>query len=235
MKPIYIFRHIDIEGPGVLGDYLAQQRIPCQLVKVDAGESIPGNTCEMGVLVLLGGPMSVNEPHAWIEQELDIIREAAARGLPILGHCLGAQLISKAMGGSISANADKEIGWFEVTCTMPSWCAELPHRFAAFHWHGETFTNPTGTVSLFKSDYCANQGFACGNILALQFHLEVTAAMIPQWCQRYHVELASRTGIASVQTAEQMVADLERHLDVMQQNARLIYGHWLRQGGLIQG
>jgi len=233
MKPLYIFRHIDIEDPGILGDYLVQQQIPCQLVKVDAGESIPEDTREMSGLILLGGPMSVNEPHAWIEQELNIIREAADRGLPILGHCLGAQLISKGMGGRIGANATKEIGWFEVECTAPSWCPELPHRFTAFHWHGETFTIPAGAVSCFKSDYCSNQGFACGNTLALQFHLEVTAAMIPQWCQRYHAELTSSSGIVSVQTAEQMMADLGRHLDAMQQNARLIYGHWLRQGGLI--
>ena len=234
MKPIYIFRHIDIEGPGMLGEHLALRQLPSRLIKIDEGEALPSDTRDMSGLILLGGPMSVNEPHEWIAQELELIREAAANRLPVLGHCLGGQLISKALGGTISANATKEIGWFEVACEAPSWCDRLPRHFSAFHWHGEIFTVPSGATSLFASDHCPQQGFAYDRMLALQFHLEITATMLPQWCQRYHEELATCTGLASVQTAEQMIAGLKQHLGAMRRHAGILYDHWLHQGELLQ-
>ncbi len=184
MKPVYILRHIDIEGPGYLEQVLERHGIPWQLVKIDQGEAVPASIEAMGALALLGGPMSVNDDLPWIPRELALIRQAAHSGLPVLGHCLGGQLISKALGGEVQPNAVKEIGWFDVECLEPSRYPALPPRFPAFHWHGETFTLPGGASPLFRSEYCPRQGFALGSVLALQFHLEVLPTMIPLWCAR---------------------------------------------------
>ena len=177
MKPIYIFRHITCEGPGYFGEYLNRHQIPSRLIAIDRGDSVPISIDDMGGLVFMGGPMSVNDPLPWIDAELKLIRLAHQADLPVLGHCLGGQLIAKALGAAVRANTVKEIGWHEVRKnTEPSsWLAGLPLSFEAFHWHGETFDIPEGAVHLLESQWCQHQAFACGRMLALQFHVEMTA------------------------------------------------------------
>ncbi len=227
MKPIYILRHIDIEGPGYLETLLQERGIPWQLVKIDAGEAVPASCDEMAGLVLLGGPMSVNEDLPWIPPELNLIREAVAAKLPVLGHCLGGQLISKALGGTVGANAVKEIGWFDVECLAPSRYPALPATFPAFHWHGETFSLPRGATPLFRSAHCPHQGFALGPALALQFHLEILPPMIPQWCARYRQELADSASVPSIQSADEMARRGAEAMAALRPVADIIYGAWL--------
>ena len=114
MKPLYIFRHIDCEGPAYLAEVLARRAIPWQLIAIDAGDSVPPSIDGCSGLVFMGGPMSVNDDLPWIEHELDLIRLAQDAGMPVLGHCLGGQLICKALGGAITANPVREIGWHPV-------------------------------------------------------------------------------------------------------------------------
>jgi GMP synthase-like glutamine amidotransferase len=114
MKPIYIFRHQEYEGPGYLQQVLHQHQLPYQIFYIDQGETVPSNIEHCSALVFMGGPMSVNDELPWIAPELHLIRDAVAKHLPVLGHCLGGQLISKALGGKITANAVKEIGWLPV-------------------------------------------------------------------------------------------------------------------------
>ena len=111
MRPLTIFRHIACEGPAYLAEVLDHHAVPWRLVKIDAGEPVPDTLDDCSGLVFMGGPMSVNDPLPWIEQELALIRRAQAGNMPVLGHCLGGQLICKALGGTISANPVKEIGW----------------------------------------------------------------------------------------------------------------------------
>src|SRR3989304_290806 len=111
MKPLFIFRHIDIEGPGYPTHFLKKHGIHYRLVKVDEGDVIPRSLDNIGGLVFMGGSMSVNDDLPWIHQEITLIKRAAEAKLPILGHCLGGQLISKALGGEVYANPVKEIGW----------------------------------------------------------------------------------------------------------------------------
>lgn len=227
MKPVHILRHIDIEGPGYLEQVLALRGIPWQLVKIDAGEAVPASVEDMSALVLLGGPMSVNDELPWIPLELDLIGQAVARGLPVLGHCLGGQLISRALGGKVGPNPAKEIGWFEVECLRRDYCPGLPSRFPAFHWHGETFSLPPGATPLFRSTHCAHQGFALGPLLALQFHLEVLPPMIPRWCDRYEEELAAHAHEPGVQTREEMLARAPAAMEALRPVADLLYEAWL--------
>ncbi|MDE2089781.1 MAG: type 1 glutamine amidotransferase [Gammaproteobacteria bacterium] len=230
MKPLRIFRHAPAEGPGYLAEVLERRGIPYQLVAVDRGEAVPDAVDGVAGLVFMGGPMSVNDPLPWINDELRLIRRAAQQRLPILGHCLGGQLISKALGGKVGPNPVKEIGWYPVeridNAAATDWLNGLPDRFEVFHWHGETFTLPPGAVPLLKSAYCTHQGFALDNVLALQCHVEMTADMVAEWAQLSADEIAKPC--ASVQSAEQMTRDLAARVGALQKMADSLYARWLR-------
>jgi len=186
MKPVAILRHAAVEGPGYLADFLDRHAIPWQLIRVDAGDPVPTTAETFSALAFMGGPMSVNDDLPWLAQEFSLIREAYAQDIPLLGHCLGGQLISRALGAMVSRNPIKEIGWGEVTvsdsATARAWFGDLG-RFDSFHWHGETFALPPGAVHLLASAHCANQGYALGKHLALQCHVEMNEPMIRAWCE----------------------------------------------------
>lgn len=230
MKPVVILRHLDCEGPGYLATFLDRDNIPYRVVAIDKGESPPLDITDLGALVLMGGPMSVNDPLPWIDQEVQLIREAHARGIPILGHCLGGQLIAKAFGLAVSPNHSKEIGWYDIeTINSPAaerWLNGVPRRFLGFHWHGETFGVPKDATPLFRSALCERQGFAIGNTLALQFHVEITADMVAEWVDRNAAELATRP--PGVQTKSQMLDDVGERVVALHRVADVLYTAWLR-------
>jgi len=230
MKPLYLFRHIECEGPGYLSDVLAADDIPFEVFAIDRDAALPADTRDCSGLVFMGGPMSVNDPLPWIAKELDLIREGAERQLPILGHCLGGQLISRALGGEITANPVREIGWHPVRKTLTQaaadWLGDIPEEVTLFHWHGETFSIPAGADVILENDWCAHQAFAMDNILALQCHVEMTAPMVSEWASLYEDEL--REPSASLQNAEQMTTDLETRVSDMQSVADRLYRRWLR-------
>jgi len=229
MRPLTIFRHIACEGPAYLAEVLERHAIPWRLIRIDEGETLPDTLDDCSGLVFMGGPMSVNDPLPWIEQELKLIRMAQAARLPVLGHCLGGQLISKALGGTISANPVKEIGWHSVRkCNTPAtrqWLAGLPDETTLFHWHGETFSVPDGAEVLLESEYCAHQAFAIGNTLALQCHVEMLEPMVCEWAALYAHEIQHSS--PSVQSAEQMTANLPARIKAAQQVADQLYRRWL--------
>src|ERR1700704_5819958 len=114
MKPVAIFRHAATEGPGYFATYLNRHNVSWRLVKIDEGEAFSGRPGEYSGLVFMGGPMSVNDDLPWIAPALALIRAAVAHEVPVLGHCLGGQLIAKALGGEVGRNPVKEIGWGRV-------------------------------------------------------------------------------------------------------------------------
>ena len=114
MKPVAVFRHATTEGPGYFATYLARHDVPWRVLKVDEGEAVPGNPREFSGLVFMGGPMSVNDDLPWLVPAQQLIRSAVDAGIPVLGHCLGGQLIAKALGGVVTRNPVKEIGWGRV-------------------------------------------------------------------------------------------------------------------------
>ncbi|NOU00866.1 MAG: type 1 glutamine amidotransferase, partial [Gallionella sp.] len=200
MKPVAIFRHVAHEGPGYLAEFLDAHKIPWQLIDSPTANLALHPASAYSGLVFMGGPMSVNDDLPWISPTLALICDAFALDVPLLGHCLGGQLISKALGGIVTANSIKEIGWGEVTVSdngiARSWFGDI-QNFQAFHWHGETFTLPLGATHLLSSPHCTNQAYAIGKHLALQCHPEMTAAMIASWCIEGIDELeASKDGLA---------------------------------------
>jgi len=231
MKPIAILRHIAVEGPGYLAQFLDRHAIPWQLIRIDAGEAVPPTAAAFSGLVFMGGPMSVNDDLPWILQELALIREAYAKDIPLLGHCLGGQLISKALGAVVSKNPVKEIGWGEVTvsanATAREWFGDID-RFDSFHWHGETFSLPPGAVHLLGNAHCANQAYAMGKHLALQCHVEVDEQMIRDWCEVGAQEIAAACNNRAVQPARTMQAQMHEKLPLLQRVAEQLYRHWLQ-------
>lgn len=231
MKPVIIFRHAEVEGPGFLAQFLDAHQIPWQLVKIDQGESLPASIADYSGMVLMGGPMSVHDDLPWIAPVLSLIREAYALDIPLLGHCLGGQLISQALGGQVTLNPIKEIGWGEVsTTTAPearSWFGDQA-QFLAFHWHGETFTPPPAAIPLLVSPYCENQAYAIGKHLALQCHIEMTEQMVLDWCRVGADEIRAAAASPGVQQVADITAALSANVAVLQQTAERVYTHWIR-------
>ena len=229
MKPIAIFRHSATEGPGYFATYLDARRIPWRLLKIDAGDTVPVDPAACAGLAFMGGPMSVNDVLPWVGDELALVRRAVAAGVPTLGHCLGGQLMAKALGGTVAGNPVKEIGWGQVTVSPGTearrWFGEM-REFLAFHWHGETFTVPEGATCILESPWCANQAFALGPHLGLQCHVEMTPELIRAWCEEWGNEVRGMAG-PSIQTPEQMEQDIEARVRALNAVADRLYDRWV--------
>ncbi|MBL8520300.1 MAG: type 1 glutamine amidotransferase [Betaproteobacteria bacterium] len=231
MKPIAILRFSADDGPGYCASVLDRQSVPWALFALDEGASPPASLDAFSGLVLMGGPMSANDPLPWIPPVLDLIRAARSRGVPVLGHCLGGQLMSKALGGEVTLNPVKEIGWQPVIAedhaTARDWLGDWAGRaFRVFQWHGDTFSIPPGATRILAGDACANQAFVVGNSLAMQCHVEMTPDMVHQWCGDWEAEGVAPS--ASVESAAQIAGGIEAHLQPMRGVADRLYLRWLQ-------
>ena len=230
MKPVAIFRYSPTEGPGYFATYLERQAIPCLLTRVDAGDPLPASIDPFSGLVFMGGPMSVNDDLPWIPPVLELIRSAVARDMPVLGHCLGGQLMSKALGGTVSRAPAKEIGWGEVQvqgeANASDWFGPGLTGFVTFHWHGETFTLPRGATRVLSSPWCENQGFALGPHLGLQCHIEMTQEMVHTWCATGQREI-ERSRSPAVQAVADILIDLEARVAALNAVADRVYRRWI--------
>ena len=229
MKPVAIFRHSPEEGPGYFATFLDRQARPWKLFCMDKGEGVPAEPDSFSGLAFMGGPMSVNDPLPWIEQECALIRAAVAQGIPVLGHCLGGQLMAKALGGAVTLNPVKEIGWGSVRVinktTAREWFGAM-EEFLSFHWHGETFSLPPGAIRILESQHCANQAFVLGPHLGMQCHVEMTQKMIEQWCGVGREEIKSCAS-PSVQKVEEIQADMPLRLAALNAVADRLYEKWM--------
>ena len=174
--------------------------------------------------------MSVNDALPWIAPVLALIRSAVDAGIPVLGHCLGGQLIAKALGGAVTRNPVKEIGWSPVDVAANSvageWFGGL-RSFESFHWHGETFSIPPGATRILSSPHCENQAFALGPHLAMQCHVEMTPDLIRAWCGEWGEEVESLARrVPSVQTPAQMTEAIEERTRCLNSIADRIYDRW---------
>ncbi len=235
MNPVAIFRHSPTEGPGYFATYLDRRGLPWRLIALDEGEPVPLHPRAFSGLVFMGGPMSVNDDLPWIAPVLDLIQRAVADDVPVLGHCLGGQLIAKALGGRVAPNPVKEIGWGEVRVEYNdearAWFGPGLTRFESFHWHGETFSIPAGAVRIMGNRHCENQGFVVGRSLGMQCHVEMTEDLIESWCASGAGEIASASSPA-VQTAEQMRRGMDDKLAALREVATRLYDHWTE--GLVR-
>lgn len=179
---VHWFQHVPFEDLGCIGPWLARHGHTMICTRWYADDP-PPSIGDIDALIVMGGPMNVDEEplHPWLATEKTLIRAVIDAGKPVLGICLGAQLIARSLGAAVTRNAHAEIGWFDVTLDRAAKgskrFAGFPDSFSAFHWHGDTFAIPDGARLLMSSQACAHQAFEYGErVLGLQFHLEVTAA-----------------------------------------------------------
>jgi GMP synthase-like glutamine amidotransferase len=232
MRPVAIFRHSPTEGPGYFATYLDAHGIPWRLVAVDEGEAVPAGPEEFSGLVFMGGPMSVNDDLPWIPPVLELIRTGVAQQTPVLGHCLGGQLMSRALGGKVGRNPVKEIGWGDIEVAdnpvARDWFGPGLQRFESFHWHGETFSIPPGGVRIMGNRNCENQGFVIGNNLGMQCHVEMTEQLIDSWCETGAGEIEQSKESPAVQTAGQMKSKMQEKIVAMRRVADRLYDRWIQ-------
>ena len=232
MDPVLIFRHSPTEGPGYFTTFLDRHGIPWKLVRIDAGEAVPEALNGISGVCLMGGPMSVNDDLPWIPPLLSLIRQAVASDIPVIGHCLGGQLMAKALGGSVRANPVKEIGWGNVRVTDADaarpWLGEPADPLPVFHWHGETFTPPPGATRILESGHCANQAFVLNDRhIGMQCHVEMTPELIASWCENGADEIAASNS-PGVQTAHAIRAEAPARLARLHELADKIYSRWIQ-------
>lgn len=229
VKPIALFRHAHSEGPGYFATWLERHSIPVQTIAIDAGDPLPRTTREYSGLVFMGGPMSVNDALPWIAPALELIRSAVRSDLPVLGHCLGGQLLSKALGGTVGPAPVKEIGWGAVRVSDNSlahdWLGEGP-GFEVFQWHGESFSLPLGATRILENVHCTNQAFVIGRHLGLQCHIEMTEELVRRWCDLGQAEIAAAAASPGVQQVPEIERELERRIAALNRSADRLYDRW---------
>jgi GMP synthase-like glutamine amidotransferase len=177
MMRMAVLQHVEFEGPAAVADWAAARAFPLRVFHLYRDTTLP-SLSDFDMLTVMGGPMSANDEAqlGWLGPEIALVREAIAADKIVLGICLGAQIIAKALGARVYPGGTKEIGWFPVQRTgSHSLFDGLPDSFTTFHWHGETFDLPHEATSLAKSKITETQAFAVGqHVLGLQFHMEAT-------------------------------------------------------------
>jgi GMP synthase-like glutamine amidotransferase len=207
---VHFFQHVPFEGLGSIEGWICRKGYSLSSTLFYENQCLP-EIQEVDFLLVMGGPMSVNDERdfTWLKQEKEFIREMVKAGKPVLGICLGAQLLASALGARVYPNVRKEIGWFPVTKTSMGQKEDLMEDFdvscTVFHWHGDTFEIPAGAKPLMKSEICENQAFLYGeNALGLQFHLEVTTETLKGMVEHGMHELGQDVW---VQGAEEILSE----------------------------
>ena len=225
-----IVKHIDIEGPGTLGDFLQKKNIRWDVVELGRGERLPQSPKDYAAVVILGGPMNVYEEdkYPFLAEENSFIKECLRQEIPCLGICLGSQLLAKAAGAKVVRSPVKEIGWYQIHLTemgkkdpMFQNCrSPLP----VFHWHGDMFNIPQEGVLLATASGCPHQAFKVGtHAYGLQFHVEVTGPNTKEWHDEYGDKDLSSLG-GSIYS---MLQGYETRLDLYSAQALKIYENFL--------
>jgi GMP synthase-like glutamine amidotransferase len=184
LRMLTVLQHVSFEGPAGIAEWAALRGAGVTAVRLYEGDPLP-SLDSFDLLAVMGGPMSVNgeAQHPWLAEEIAFVGKAIDADKSVLGVCLGAQLIAKALGAPVYPGFRKEIGWFPVhrTAARHELFQGIPDAFTAFHWHGETFDLPDRAVRLAYTEETPNQAFAVGGrVLGLQFHMEATPASVSE-------------------------------------------------------
>ena len=223
---IHYLQHVPFEGPGSLERWALSNGHTLSATRLYAGE-LPATLEDVGALVILGGPMNVYEEqiYPWLVHEKIFIKQAIESDIPILGVCLGAQLIADVLGARVYRNPHKEIGWFPLELTNPARESHLfgglPAEFTALHWHGDTFDLPPGATHIAKSEGCANQAFVLDSerVVGLQFHLEWTKPILAETLRNCSDDLTEGTYVQSPNEMLNHEAGFKRNNEIMDQIA----------------
>lgn len=220
---VAIIQHTAVDSPGVVLHWIETHDLDCQVIRIDQKDDIP-NAPDADILMSFGGPQSLHLPDQpdWVHQERSLMQQYVNSGRRVLGICLGAQMLASAMGAETMPNEQPEVGWHMISRVDASQTshsggisagqlAGLPERARVLHWHQNTFALPDGATHLYRSDACANQGFAMDDrAIGFQFHPEVTEKTI-----RYFLQVSGlvRKQGKHVQSREEIEAGIQEYRD----------------------
>ncbi|HZT30808.1 MAG TPA: type 1 glutamine amidotransferase [Bryobacteraceae bacterium] len=220
---VVVLRHVPFEGLGRIADILRARAVAFAYTEAYGDHPVLPPLHEAAGLIVMGGPMSVNDAVPSLQRETAYLAQAIASGKPVLGVCLGAQFIAKALGAKVYRNAVKEIGWAPVYWTEAArrdrLFGGLERPETVLHWHGETFDLPPGAELLARSDNCRNQAFRVGDrVYGLQFHLEATPEMVADWSEQ-EVNCADVRELATP-------IDPQCHAARLAELSAIVFGRW---------
>lgn len=230
MSEFLVLQHIECEDLGTIANAMSQRGIGYKYVRLFEGEPVPLDPGAFSGIIILGGPMNVYEEdkYPYLKDEDIFIKKAIMNDMPVLGICLGGQLIAKASGARVRKGTKKEIGWYKLSLTEDSRRDKvfntLPQELNVFQWHGDTFDIPAGATRLAGSGLFPNQAFRIGSrIYGIQFHLEVTMEMISQWISEYREELSTLDYINS----SKIISDTPAYIETLNLCAGTFFNKFL--------
>lgn len=231
MAKVLVLQHVKSEGLGIIGKSLRQKGIEADFIKIFEGQRIPRDVGGHDGLIVLGGPMGVYEEdiYPFIKDEIMLIKDALKNNIPMLGICLGAQLLAKAAGANVYKGKKKEIGWYDVELTeegkRDGLFIGLPDEFTVFQWHGDTFDIPEKSRCLASSKLFPNQIIKVGkNAYGIQFHLEVTEEMIREWIDVNGKELVS---VKSYINPKDILKDTPENIETVNRHGQAVFSRFL--------
>lgn len=233
MKPVLILQHQTPEWPAYLVTWLKQHNIPYETYNAGCDQAFPTSIEPYSAMAIMGGGMSANDPLVSNRQAEILVLQAVSKDRPVIGHCLGGQLMSRALGAEITASPQPEIGWqpieYESDPLVNQWFGSNPTAMI-MQWHYETFAVPTGATRLATSTSCPNQAWCFGPHLAMQFHIEMDETKAQAWAaDEDPTWAAARTRYSSVQSGQDILDGIEPYLAHHQATADHIYSTWISQ------
>jgi GMP synthase-like glutamine amidotransferase len=230
MRPVAIFRFSPTEGPGHFAEWLDAHAVPYRLVALDQGEAVPADPRAFSGIGMMGGPMSANDELPWNAPLLSFVRGTVAADVPVLGHCLGGQLLAKALGAKVWRTSTPEIGWGEVSVLDGDGAGvwfDGRDGFTTFQWHYEIFALPEGATRVLTNACNPDQAYTLDKHIGFQCHIEMTRPMIETWCRTGTAELPARTK-GAMQSKADMFVDLDRRLAALSRVADGVYAQWAK-------
>jgi len=225
---VLIVQHVTEEHPGLIADALGELGIRMEICRADTGDMLPSRVDGYDGFVLMGGPQAADDEtaHPYLRDEKRLVRSAITLGLPVLGICLGCQILAECLGGEVKRGAGHEVGWYEVrkheSADADALFRDLPMTFVPLHWHGDVIEVPPGCVELGSSGATAIQGFSfSARCYGLLFHLEMTRQMLHTMCDSFTLDLAS----AGVSRADILAMSTSR-LKKLEPVARKFFRRW---------
>lgn len=230
MKQVTVIQHLSSEGLGTLEPVLDAAGIPFRSIKIFADERVPADLGEDGGLIVLGGPVGVyqSEDYPYLLDEIRLIESVLRQDKPVLGICLGSQLLASALGAKVTGSGRQEIGWHPVRLSEAAQSDALwnniENQFTAYHWHGDVFELPADAVCLASSALTANQAFRYGEkAYGILFHPEATVEIISSMTVDFAHE-AAQAGIAQ----EEVISDSAKYLSAFQTIAGRVFNRWVK-------
>jgi GMP synthase-like glutamine amidotransferase len=229
MRPIVVFRFSPTEGPAHFAEWLDARGMRWQIVAIDAGDAVPADPEAFAGIGMMGGPMSVNDALPWIAPLNALVRRAIECGVPVIGHCLGGQLLAQSLGARVTRTPTPEIGWIDVETigddAAREWFGGSP-RFTAFQWHYDAFDLPANATRILRNEFNPNQAYVVDDRhIGFQCHVEMTRELVETWCRTGAAELPDASD-GPLQSRDDILRDADVRLRDLNAVADGIYDRW---------